>query len=173
MLVLLSYCLACVGLATLTIKCTEDNAMQPHDNAIRANLNIDLPTFERQSVFLKPETVVQISDMFKNIDNNATHDNKIRAHLNATYKPEKLSAKEYMARYPELYQTFERLAFQALNKGYTKIGARMIAEVMRWEHMIKGDRDYAVNNDIVPAMARRFMDENPLYGKVFETRERH
>ncbi len=26
---------------------------------------------------------------------------------------------------------------------------------------------------LVSAMARRFMDENPLYGKVFETRERY
>ncbi len=100
------------------------------------------------------------------------HDNAIRAYLNATYRPEKLSATEYMARYPQVYQAFEQFAHEALRAGRERIGAKMIAERIRWESFIKGD-DYRVNNTYVSAMARRFMDENPLYGKVFETRERY
>ena len=99
------------------------------------------------------------------------HDNAIRAHLNSTYRHDKISAQEYMARYPQIYQTFERFTHEALKAGRQRVGAKMIAERMRWETFITGD-EYRVNNTYVSAMARRFMDENPLYGKVFETRER-
>jgi len=100
------------------------------------------------------------------------HDNAVRAHLNAAYKPEKPTAQEYMAKYPQVYPTFERFTHEALKAGRERVGAKMIAERMRWETFITGG-EYRVNNTYVAAMARRFMDENPLYGKVFETRERH
>ncbi len=99
------------------------------------------------------------------------HDIAIRAHLNGAYSKQRLTAAEYMARYPQVYQAFERFTHEALKSGRARVGAKMLAERIRWESFITGDQ-YRINNNYVAAMARRFMDENPLYGKVFETREK-
>jgi ActR/RegA family two-component response regulator len=99
------------------------------------------------------------------------HDIAIRAYNNAVYAKNKLSAAEYMLKYPQVYQAFERFAHEALRSGRKKIGAKMLAERVRWESFIQGHDDWKVNNTYVSAMARRFMNENPLYGQVFETRK--
>jgi len=75
-----------------------------------------------------------------------------------------------MARYPQVYQAFEQFAHEALRAGRERIGAKMIAERIRWESFIKGDKTFKVNNSYVSCLARRFVNENPLYGNVFNFR---
>lgn len=111
-------------------------------------------------------------------DAHKLHDIPIRAALNRTYKDTKLPVGERAERYlkenPLVYSKFCIFAWQLINAGETRIGAKMVAERLRWDSIIsKSSTDpYAVNNSYISFMARRFMKENPQVGEVFETREK-
>jgi hypothetical protein len=102
------------------------------------------------------------------------HDNAVRAHLNGAYKaprePLEARATRYVAENPAVWGLFQKFTFEALNKGLTKVGAKMVGERIRWESMVSGNDGFKINNSYLAHMARRFMRENPLYGQVFATR---
>ena len=45
---------------------------------------------------------------------------------------------------PHVFDLYEKFAFELINKGYKRLGSKMIIERIRWETMIKttSDRDW-------------------------------
>lgn len=127
-----------------------------------------------------PEKVLaQLEPTLKTL--KSPHDNAIRASTNRTYRKKKLSesereqmAERYLRENPTVYRKFCTFTWQLINAGEKRIGAKMIAERLRWDSITtKSSTDpYAVNNSYVSFMARRFMRDNPQVGQVFETREK-
>lgn len=121
---------------------------------------------------LLPKALRQLSPS----QQNGPHDIAVRAYANGTYKERKIPlserAERYMAENPEVYRKFCSFVWQLVAVGKEKVGAKMIAERMRWESMVSGNDGFKVNNSYISAMARRFMRENPQVGEIFETREK-
>jgi len=70
------------------------------------------------------------------------------------------------------WDLFEQFTFEALNAGRRRIGAKMIAERIRWETMLRKSGEYKFNNNLTAEYARRFMAKYPQFDGIFETRER-
>lgn len=76
---------------------------------------------------------------------------------------------------PQVWETFCIHAFRAIRKGKTKISARLIIEVIRWEHYIETDdpnSTFKINNNYIAMYARYFMFRYPRHNNVFQIRER-
>lgn len=79
---------------------------------------------------------------------------------------------EFMAERPEVYRMFCDLAVEAARKGRRRVGAKMLAELIRWEHNVRrGDAEFKLNNSFVSRMARKFQEDYPRLAQMFETRE--
>ena len=78
-------------------------------------------------------------------------------------------AEAWLTRHPEVYTSFRAFTLEAINRGVNRLGAKAVAERVRWETMVSGGADFRVNNNAVAAMARKFMAEYPQY-PVFTTR---
>ena len=75
---------------------------------------------------------------------------------------------------PVVWKLFKEKAFHALAKGKKKISARLIIEVIRWEHFVETvDRKstFKINNNYVAFYARFFMYKYPQHDGVFELRQ--
>lgn len=72
---------------------------------------------------------------------------------------------------PQIWQYFKQFSLQMLNRGYKRIGSKMIFERIRWETMITGDGTFKVNNNYTPYYARKFERLFPEYEGVFAKRE--
>jgi len=72
--------------------------------------------------------------------------------------------------HPEYYEMFKQFAFDRIEKGFTRWGARSIGERMRWETDIDSGERYKVNNNLAAYFSRKFMVEFPEHDKFFETR---
>jgi hypothetical protein len=59
-----------------------------------------------------------------------------------------------------------------LQRGHSRIGAKMIMERVRWEFETGGKdgRGYKINNDFIAHYARLFAQEFPQYENCFEFR---
>lgn len=80
----------------------------------------------------------------------------------------------WLAKNPAVLDNFVRLARQAKAAGRTKIGAKMIAEVLRWDSFIAGDDDgYKLNNVYVSRLVRRAVEQHPDLVGLFEMRRLH
>lgn len=79
----------------------------------------------------------------------------------------------WIAAHPEVYSGFVRLAYQARDAGATKVGAKHIIEVLRWNSMISGkdDAGWAINNVYVSRLARLVAEREPGLAHLFEMRE--
>jgi hypothetical protein len=72
---------------------------------------------------------------------------------------------------PEVYKLFSRFAYEAINKGHTRLSAEMIINRIRWEtSVVTTDKDYKINNDYKPFYSRMFMVQNPKYNLFFHKR---
>ena len=73
-----------------------------------------------------------------------------------------------------VYKSFCRYAWELIFAGHKKLGAKLIAERIRWDHLTRkpDGEEFLVNNTYVAYMARKFMRENPQVGDIFETREK-
>lgn len=78
---------------------------------------------------------------------------------------------EYDRQNPQVYAMFKRFAFEAIRAGRTRMGAKMIAERIRWETVVSGNDGFKINNNIVAGLARRFAQDYPQYADRFETRK--
>ncbi len=79
---------------------------------------------------------------------------------------------EYHERNPQVWAMFKRFTFEAILSGRSRIGAKMIAERIRWETFLRpaeGD-EFKINNNYVAFYARKFMCEFPEHDSVFQTR---
>jgi hypothetical protein len=67
---------------------------------------------------------------------------------------------------------FERLALEVSRMGFTHYSARDLTARIRWHHQIdRGDREFRVNNNWSPAIARWFIARHPEMANFFELRE--
>lgn len=72
---------------------------------------------------------------------------------------------------PQVWEYFKLFSLQMLNRGYKRIGSKMIFERIRWETMISGDGTFKVNNNYTPYYSRKFEHEYPEHEGVFSKRE--
>jgi len=68
---------------------------------------------------------------------------------------------------PQIYEAFKKYAFQLINRGYKRIGAKQICEIIRWHSMVGGDGIFKVNNNYTSGYARLFMEDFPKYDGIF------
>ena len=78
-------------------------------------------------------------------------------------------------KHPEVYDQLVTMTREAKLAGRTKIGIKMLFEVLRWERIITGlpdqDEGFKLNNNYAPRYARLIMDRNPDLAGMFNTRE--
>lgn len=69
---------------------------------------------------------------------------------------------------PNVYALFKRFAFQLMNAGVKKMGAKLIIERIRYETAIKtkGD-DFKINNNHTCYYSRLFIFDYPEYKRYF------
>lgn len=78
---------------------------------------------------------------------------------------------EYDERNPQVWAAFERLTLEMVQRGH-RLGAKAVAERMRWEALVEQGRDgFRVNNTAVSFLARKFHAAHPELGEVFELRQ--
>lgn len=79
----------------------------------------------------------------------------------------------FHAAHPEVYAEMRRLALDAVRAGRKRLGAKALAERVRWEFGVaKGDEEFAINNSYVALYARLLEEQEPALVGVFETRAR-
>lgn len=72
---------------------------------------------------------------------------------------------------PAVYRELVKLAFQAHDRGRTKIGMKMLFEVVRWHRTLHtNDPKFKLNNNYTSRYARKIMDAYPELDGLFETR---
>lgn len=86
----------------------------------------------------------------------------------------------WIAANPEVLEGFVRLAQQAKDAGRTRIGAKLICEVLRWETLIRGDAEvfgddagFKLNNVYVSRLARLAVKQHPDLEDLFAFRRLH
>lgn len=79
--------------------------------------------------------------------------------------------KEFHKKNPKVYTRLVELTKEAHDKGKTKIGMKMLFEVVRWNEFLETtDSDFKINNSYAPYYARLVMHQHPEFGEIFETR---
>lgn len=72
---------------------------------------------------------------------------------------------------PHVYDALVRLSRQAVGVGRTRVGMKMLFEVLRWEHFIQTtDPDFKLNNNYTSRYARLIMDQEPDLAGIFDLR---
>ena len=67
---------------------------------------------------------------------------------------------------------FETLALELHAKGFAYYSARDITARMRWHHQVDGgNREFVINNNWSPALARWFIARHPRLADFFELRK--
>ena len=84
--------------------------------------------------------------------------------------PAKIRFREYHEKNPHVYKMFTRLTLDAILRGHKYLGAKCIAEVMRWQTNLKTDDRYKVNNNYPSFYARMFEQDFPAHEGFFRKR---
>ena len=72
---------------------------------------------------------------------------------------------------PKVYEKIINLAERAKAQGRSKIGMKMIFEVIRWEHLIETNaEDFKLNNNYTSRYVRILERDRPELAKMFEQR---
>ena len=73
---------------------------------------------------------------------------------------------------PWVYDTLAQMTRDLLAKGQTRVGMKMLFEVLRWNWAMspKGAMPFKLNNSLASRYARLLMDSEPDLVGVFETR---
>lgn len=71
---------------------------------------------------------------------------------------------------PEIYEEFKKYTFQLINRGYKRLGAKQIFEVIRWHSMVYGKGQYKIDNTFTADYARKFEREHLDYIGIFTKR---
>lgn len=76
---------------------------------------------------------------------------------------------------PHVYETLVRLARAAQRAGRTKVGMKMLWEVMRWELFLEtaDPKKYKLNNSFHSRYSRMIMTNEKDLAGLFETRRLH
>lgn len=68
------------------------------------------------------------------------------------------------------WEAFEKYTLELIGSG-KKLGAKAVAERVRWDIEIERGEEFKVNNNFVSLMARLFLIKYPEHKEYFETRE--
>ena len=81
--------------------------------------------------------------------------------------------KTFHARHPEVWELFQRFAFEKIRQGFDTYSANGIFERIRWEVASPGygENEFKINNNYRPFYARWFMLAHPKYSGFFRVRE--
>lgn len=74
---------------------------------------------------------------------------------------------------PWVYEALRRLALDLVARGRTKIGIKMLTEVVRWQFQrstADESSPFLINNNFTSRYARLLMDREPALAAVFEVR---
>ncbi len=73
----------------------------------------------------------------------------------------------------QIYDYFEKEALKFVGFGYSKIGAKMLIEQIRYRTKLKelGDGNWKINNSVAPDLARLFVTLHPQHANLFSFRE--
>lgn len=73
---------------------------------------------------------------------------------------------------PWVYRALVAITEDWLSRGSTRIGMKMLTEVLRWQYgrATRGD-EFRINNNFTSRYVRLLIGEHPEYADVFETRE--
>lgn len=75
---------------------------------------------------------------------------------------------------PEVYYRLVTMARDLKARGRSRIGIKMLFEVLRWEHAMQTTdhaSEFKLNNNYAPRYARLIMYRNPELAGIFNTRE--
>jgi hypothetical protein len=73
---------------------------------------------------------------------------------------------------PHVYKAFEEQVFKAINKGRTKISAKLIINWIRWHEFLESnDKNFKINDAYQSYYARYFIEKNPEHSEIFEFRK--
>jgi len=81
--------------------------------------------------------------------------------------------REFHAAHPEVYTELVKLARQAKAAGRTRIGMKLLFEVVRWNSVVNPDRDgdFKINNIFSSRYVRMIKRHEPDLAEMFATRE--
>lgn len=71
---------------------------------------------------------------------------------------------------PQVFELFERFTYEKIAQGVTRLGAKAVAERIRWESPVSGDDGFKLNNNYPAYYARLFMQKHPEHDGLFQTR---
>lgn len=72
---------------------------------------------------------------------------------------------------PQIYNAFRYFTLKAIEKGYKRLSAEFIINIIRWETKISAtDDDYKINNNYKAFYVRKFISDFPKYKNLFELR---
>lgn len=72
---------------------------------------------------------------------------------------------------PRVFELFEKFTFEAIDAGAKRLGAKLVAERVRWQGQIRQGTDgFKINNSYVAYFARLFELKHPEYAGIFKTR---
>jgi hypothetical protein len=81
---------------------------------------------------------------------------------------------QYHSRHPEVYWQLRDLSLEWKKAGHSKIGMKMLFEVVRWNAGIRPDRDqheeFVLNNNYTSHYARLLMENEQELKDIFEIR---
>ena len=73
---------------------------------------------------------------------------------------------------PHIFRAFEEQALRAINKGRTKISAKLIINWIRWHEFLESsDKNFRINDAYQAYYARHFIEKYPQHRNVFELRK--
>lgn len=73
---------------------------------------------------------------------------------------------------PQIFQAFQDQAFKAINRGCTKISAKLIINWIRWNEYLKtSDKNFKINDAYQSYYARHFVEKYPEHKDKFEFRK--
>jgi hypothetical protein len=91
------------------------------------------------------------------------------------YLPEMTLAERFRAFHganPWVYRAYERLAADWVARGNTRIGVKMLTEIIRWQYGRETTgRAFRIDNSFTSRYARMLVDRNPGWDGLFETRK--
>ena len=73
---------------------------------------------------------------------------------------------------PHVYREFEKQAIKAINKGRTKISAKLLINWIRWNEFLKtSDQNFRINDAYQSYYARYFVEQHPEHRECFNFRK--
>ncbi len=77
---------------------------------------------------------------------------------------------EYDAANPQVWRAFDRIAHEMCASGQRRIGAKAIAERLRWDSGVAGSGEFKINDHWTAFYVRRFQHVYPRWADRFAVR---